>query len=84
MHGKGTFTWKDGRVYVGDYHYGKKNGFGTFLDPNKRTKYEGNWTEGAQSGRGKLTIEGFKSRYGEWENGELKQWSEPIMMNQQN
>ena len=30
MHGKGTFWWKDGRKYEGDYVEDKKHGKGTF------------------------------------------------------
>jgi len=30
MHGKGRFTWKDGREYNGEYKDDKKEGFGTF------------------------------------------------------
>ncbi len=30
MHGKGKFTWKDGREYIGEYLKDKKNGYGEF------------------------------------------------------
>jgi MORN repeat len=30
MHGKGIFTFKDGRKYVGDYKEDKKEGYGVF------------------------------------------------------
>jgi hypothetical protein len=30
MHGKGTFSWPDGRKYEGEYINDKKHGFGTF------------------------------------------------------
>jgi hypothetical protein len=30
MHGKGLFTFKDGRKYVGDYKEDKKDGYGVF------------------------------------------------------
>jgi len=31
MHGKGIFTWPDGRVYEGDYYDDKKQGQGVFI-----------------------------------------------------
>lgn len=31
MHGKGIFTWKDGKKYEGDYFEDKKHGFGAFI-----------------------------------------------------
>ena len=45
MHGKGEFTWSDGRKYVGSYENDKKHGFGTFtwVDGNQ---YVGTWWEG--------------------------------------
>lgn len=30
MHGKGVYTWKDGRKYDGDYKHDKKDGYGTY------------------------------------------------------
>lgn len=30
MHGKGVYTWKDGRVYTGDYIDDKKHGYGVY------------------------------------------------------
>jgi hypothetical protein len=30
MHGRGTFTFKDGRKYIGEYIEDKKEGYGTF------------------------------------------------------
>ena len=30
MHGEGTYTWKDGRKYVGQYVDDRKNGFGVY------------------------------------------------------
>jgi hypothetical protein len=45
MHGKGIFTWIDGRKYVGDYKNDKKHGHGVFHWPDKR-KYEGFWKNG--------------------------------------
>ena len=36
MEGKGTFTWADGRIYVGSYLNDKKHGVGVFKWPDGR------------------------------------------------
>ena len=54
MEGKGTFTWLDGRVYIGDYVADQKVGYGIFQWPDGR-KYEGQWKEGKQHGQGIFT-----------------------------
>ncbi len=35
MHGKGVYTWKDGRRYEGEYINDKKQGYGKYI-----------WTDG--------------------------------------
>lgn len=40
MHGKGIFTWPDGRIYEGEYYKDKKNGEGHFKWPDGRS-YKG-------------------------------------------
>jgi len=40
MHGKGVFSWTDGRKYTGEYVKDYKEGFGIYEWPNGR-KYEG-------------------------------------------
>ena len=45
MHGNGTFTWKDGRKYQGEYFQDKKHGYGEFDWPDGR-KYKGEWKNG--------------------------------------
>jgi len=42
MHGKGRYTWKDGRAYEGEYVDDKKHGFGVYTWPDGR-RYEGEW-----------------------------------------
>ena len=44
-------SFKDGRVYEGQIHKGKKNGRGKLLFPNGQA-YEGDWLEGERHGRG--------------------------------
>ncbi len=45
MIGVGQFTWKDGRIYNGDYKNDKKNGYGVYEWPDGR-KYKGRWVDG--------------------------------------
>lgn len=45
MHGKGMYTWKDGRKYVGEYQYDQKHGTGIYHWADGR-KYEGEWANG--------------------------------------
>ena len=47
MHGKGVYSWKDGRKYEGDYNQDKKEGFGIYTWANGR-KYVGEWKNGKQ------------------------------------
>lgn len=42
MHGFGTYTWKDGRKYEGNYLNDKKNGFGVYIWSDGR-QYHGYW-----------------------------------------
>lgn len=49
MHGKGQFTWIDGKVYNGDYKDDKKEGFGEFKWPDGKI-YRGQWKDGKQHG----------------------------------
>ena len=69
MHGKGTFSWKDGRKYEGDYVQDKKEGQGTFTWPNGKV-YEGGWMDGKQHGDGKLiNTNTGDTLEGRWVNG---------------
>lgn len=31
MHGRGRYTWKDGRKYDGEYDHDRKHGYGLYL-----------------------------------------------------
>ena len=45
MHGKGVYTWKDGRKYEGEYKNDKKDGHGIYIWADGR-KYDGQWFDG--------------------------------------
>lgn len=34
MHGKGVFTWPEGRKYEGEYEFDKKHGYGVLTLPD--------------------------------------------------
>lgn len=70
MNGKGTFTWTDGRKYIGDYIEDKKHGQGTFEWPDGR-KYIGGWKNGKQHGNGTFYSANGQKKQGEWINGQI-------------
>ncbi len=75
MHGKGIYTWNDGRIYEGEFSDDKKHGFGIYTWADGR-KYEGLWADGKQNGKGKYILcDGFV-RIGIWENGKRIKWLE--------
>ncbi len=51
-HGNGTDFFKNGDVYVGQYKYGKPDGFGQYKWQNGNT-YTGLFSNGLKHGRGK-------------------------------
>ena len=51
-HGKGTYTWADGREYKGDWINGNRYGKGTFTLAHG-CRYEGDWYNDSIHGFGK-------------------------------
>ena len=49
--GKASYTFPDGRVYVGEFVNGLPDGFGT-MTFNNYDEYEGQWTAGEMEGHG--------------------------------
>lgn len=75
LHGRGRYTWEDGRSYEGQYVDDKKEGFGIYVWPDGR-KYEGWWRNGKQHGEGRFFNTKGKSKKGIWEEGERIRWVE--------
>merc|ERR1712113_852634 len=73
MSGTGTFTWKDGRRYVGNYINDKKDGHGVFTWPDGR-EYDGEWKDGKQHGTGVFKTAKGDLRCGEWKDGVRIRW----------
>ena len=73
MHGKGVFTWADGRKYEGEYYDDKKQGHGIFHWPDGR-QYDGYWMSGKQQGVGIYFNAKKEVRFGRWDNGKRVKW----------
>jgi hypothetical protein len=67
-HGRGIYTWPDGRKYDGEWKEGKQEGHGVHTWPDGR-KYDGEWKEGKLDGRGVLTLPNGARYDGEWKDG---------------
>ena len=65
LHGKGTFTWSDGKKYVGDFKEGTNEGKGTFYWPDG-DKYVGDFKKGKSDGKGTYTWSDGKKYVGDF------------------
>ena len=82
MDGKGKFEWPDGRIYIGEYKDGKKEGMGECVYPDGRI-YKGLWKEGKQDGEGMFYIPDKKVwKKGIWDKGKRVQWISGINNNE--
>ena len=57
IHGKGKFTWGDGKTYIGQYEDFMRKGFGKFYW-NDNKYYEGQWLNNKQHGKGIIHYDG--------------------------
>ena len=73
MHGRGVYTWQDGRKYEGEYLHDKKHGYGYYVWADGR-KYEGEWSHGKQHGKGKYILLDGSVKLGLWQNGKRIRW----------
>jgi hypothetical protein len=64
----GTYTYTNGRKYVGEYRDGKFNGQGTYTWPNGR-KYNGEFRDGKFNGQGTYTFANGDKYVFEWRDG---------------
>ena len=55
MHGRGVYTWPDGKRYEGSYKNGHRDGLGKLTRPNGNY-YSGGWVKGKEHGDGELYI----------------------------
>jgi len=71
QHGKGRQTWVDGRVYDGQFEFGKFAGTGRMVwnTPKGLLTYEGEYKEDLKHGTGKFVWADGRSYDGEWQFG---------------
>ena len=66
--GQGTFTFPDGRKYIGEFKDGRSNGQGTSTFPNG-SKYVGEFKDGRSNGQGTFTFPNGTKYVGEFKDG---------------
>jgi hypothetical protein len=69
-HGQGTYSWKDGRKYIGQWKNGNQNGQGTFFWSGG--KYVGQWKDAKRNGQGTNTYKNGKTEKGIWKNNKFQ------------
>ncbi|KAK2956005.1 putative serine/threonine protein kinase [Blattamonas nauphoetae] len=69
-HGKGTLTYENGDVYIGQFYKGSRDGHGTYRYKDGRT-YEGEWSRNVFHGNGKLTLTSGKIFEGTFDKGRM-------------
>ena len=67
-HGKGTYSWKNGSEYTGDWVDGRRSGNGEF-EWNNGGKYEGQYLNNLQHGKGKHSYPNGRTEEGTWKEG---------------
>lgn len=80
INGEGTYEFKNGYIYKGNFTSGLKDGYGEYTAPPPiEITYKGNWKNGFISGNGEfLYLDGSKY-IGEFENGKKEGFGEMFM-----
>ncbi len=73
MHGRGQYTWADGRSYEGHYQDDKKHGYGEYIWCDGR-KYMGEWQNGKQHGTGYLILPNGEIKKVRYEEGQKQEY----------
>ncbi len=70
VNGLGTYSYRDGSVYSGQWRNGLRDGEGTLSSPNG-DEYVGEWEDDKWHGRGTFTTAEGEVTKGVWENNQL-------------
>ena len=65
----GTYTWRDGTKYVGEYKDNNRHGQGTYTFAASGNKYEGEYKDGKTHGQGTFTFASGDKYVGEYKDG---------------
>lgn len=68
INGSGTLQYRNGAVYTGEFHNGKRHGVGTFSAPGGH-HYRGQWLRNMQNGFGRYQYPDGAEYAGEFRNG---------------
>ncbi len=75
--GSGTYQYKSGSKYVGQFLDGERSGIGSLYYADG-TRYQGQWKNDEPNGEGMETLPDGSRREGFWENGRL---TKPVVKN---
>ena len=79
--GYGRLIFKNGEIYIGQFHNDKYNGKGVLYYKKNKEKYEGNFLEGKYDGKGKLVEENGDYYIGYFKNGKKNGFGEEYYNN---
>lgn len=74
MHGRGVFTYPDGRKYEGEYKNNLKDGYGEYEMKDGRV-YRGLWKKGQMDGEAEIEENGV-TRRALFQNGYRVRWAD--------
>ena len=82
-HGKGTKTYKDGRVFIGEFKNNKRDGYGYLIRPDG-TKFEGTYKNDVQDGFGTNITKDGRKLVGFFKEGKAVQGKSIMYYNEPN
>ncbi len=71
QNGTGSYLWRDGSTYTGEFVDSRPHGRGTWTHPNGE-RYTGGWLRGNRHGQGIATSASGLARAGNWVEGRLQ------------
>lgn len=76
--GRGTYTYANGDIYVGNWLDGKQHGDGEMLYAEDLSRLRGQWSNGLREGRFVLELESGELREAQFYQGQIQQPWRPL------